>query len=240
MGRSLVSKMWVEERRRKWGEGDPRWSSKVLGIAPQDNPTGTIPYSAVVAAISSDPDDERVPPVRRPDGRVAGYRWGALPDLPAWGLDVAAGGDRTVLWERRGRFLARRWEIRTADADAQVDGLRARAAEWGAPERLVFDVTGLGWGLLAPLRAEAKDRDSPLYGVDVVPLNFGSAGSAPGKDSPGFVKARDELWCKDETKRRLGRSPDDADAILLSLWQGPTRRGRAPSASPLAASVTRR
>lgn len=292
VGRSLVSKTWVAERRRKWGEGDPRWSSKVLGVAPTDNPTGVIPHSAIIAAVSSDPDDERVPTLRRPDGRLAGYRWGDLPDLAAWGLDVAAGGDRTVLWERRGRFLARRWEIRTVDADEQIAGLRARAAEWGTPERLTFDVTGLGWGLLAPLRREAKDRESPLFGVDLTPLNFGGAGSKPGKDSPGFVKVRDELWwggrttllaggldlrtlrspehsvvdleddvvseltdptwapsgpggrirveAKDETKRRLGRSPDDADAILLALWEGPSRRGRARSTAALAAPVRTR
>jgi hypothetical protein len=52
--RVLVSAQWVEERRKKWGEDDPRWSSKVLGVAPADNPSGVIPSSKLMEAIRCD------------------------------------------------------------------------------------------------------------------------------------------------------------------------------------------
>lgn len=293
----LVSSEWVEERRRKWGEADPRWSSKVLGKAPPSNPDATIPYGPLVDCMTvEDPTDYLdaggPAPLYTTEGRLVGYDWTTIPELPHWGIDVGAGGDRTVVWERRGRFLARRFQIVTADSEEQADAIVQLVAEWGQPDTIHIDKTGVGWALAGRLKRLCRTKGHLLHGTLVDAVGFGEGGSPPtaphgnGTGSPGFRCVRDELWwhgreltksggwdlrsltspehgfpdldddvtselidpkwdnlgsggrirveAKAHTIRRLGRSPDDADALLLAFWPGKTRRGKAPSTDALA------
>lgn len=306
----LVSKEWVDERERKWGRNDPRYSAKVLGVAPPASPNATIPYGRLVACVNVDPDGGDGPePVRaeRTDqdrklglpGRLLGYRWETLAEVPEWGIDVGAGGDKTVVWERRGRFLCRRFAVVTADSEEQVDRIVQLVPVWGQPGTIHIDRTGIGWALAGRLQRLSRTKDHPLYGTLVDAVGFGEAGSPPSEPSgktrsgsselvgsPGYRCLRDELWwrgrtltleggwdlrtlkspehdypdldddvvselidptwdnlgskgrirveAKEHTIARLGRSPDDADTILLAFWPGKARRGRLGNPAALA------
>lgn len=79
----LLSDTWVQERKQRWGETSPLYTSKVRGLFPDDAQDGVIPYSWIARC--------------KPDPR---------PDLDdscevQLGVDVGAGGDQTVIWERR-------------------------------------------------------------------------------------------------------------------------------------------
>jgi hypothetical protein len=230
--RLLISPLWVEERRAEWGEGSPLYISKVDGEFPESADDGVIPYGFVRAA-----QLEPLP----------------LPDTPVeLGVDVGAGGDETVIWERRGGHPGRRWRDHTADP-MQVVGKIVRAiAETGA-SAVKVDVIGIGWGVCGRLKELGKQG---THKARIVGVNVGEASGDPTR----FPRLRDQLWWetgrelirtkgidlsgvddaviaqlvapryaidssgrvkvepKAETRLRLGRSPDDADALLLAFY----------------------
>lgn len=50
VSRSLISRIWVEERRKRWGEHSPMWRNKVLAEVVEDKESGLIKPSWVRAA----------------------------------------------------------------------------------------------------------------------------------------------------------------------------------------------
>lgn len=249
LGELLVDAIWVDELRDEChgDESDPRYRSKVLALPPSDDPLGVVPHSAVMDAIRrADPlpldDEDRV-------------RWDDVVGEVVVGVDVGAGGDVTVAWERRGQVLARNFRIRTNDPVEAANGIAAFLRDVGA-QRVQVDEVGIGWGLAGLLEQSRLDGG---HSARVVRVNVGEAPSDPVR----FVRRRSELWWfaresliagawdlrtlagrdgesvvaqliaprwaqdnrgriaveeKRETIKRLRRSPDDADAILLAYW----------------------
>jgi hypothetical protein len=191
------------------------------------------------------------------------------------GVDIGGGGDLTVCWSRTGMRLERRWFIRSPDAMETTDGIAAFCADVNAGSVKV-DTTGIGWAVAGRLRQRAQTQGDPIFGMKVIPANFGSAPD----DKDHFVNLRDELywqigrgltmdqtwdlsiltgpgqqhllpmgeeimseltavqWApatggkikiepKDNIIRRIGHSPDDADALLLCFWPGRSLAGDA-------------
>jgi hypothetical protein len=176
-----------------------------------------------------------------------------LPDTPVeLGVDVGAGGDETVIWERRGGHPGRRWRDHTADP-MQVVGKIVRAiAETGATS-VKIDEIGIGWAVRGRLQELGEQG---THKARIVGVNVGEASSDPTR----FPRLRDQLWWetgrelirtkgidlsgvddaviaqlvapryaidssgrvkvepKADTRLRLGRSPDDADALLLAFY----------------------
>lgn len=234
----LIAPVYVQELRDEVGEDSPIYVSKVRGLFPENTTDGVVPLSWVRACQRLEPAD---PPDRL---------------LPVeLGMDVGAGGDETVLRERRGVVAGRSWRKRTPNwADAVAFVLDA-IAETGAT-RVKVDSIGIGWGVVGRLQ---ELRSEGRHAAEIIAVNVGEASTAPEK----FPKLRDQLWWeigrelsraqawdlaavddttvaqliaptysrdsagrikiepKADTRKRLKRSPDDADSLLLAFYAPP-------------------
>jgi hypothetical protein len=232
LGALLISPLWVTERRDEWGQGSPLYISKVDGEFPESADDGVIPYGFVRAA--------QLDPL-------------PLPETPVeLGVDVGAGGDETVIFERRGGYPGRRWRDHSDDPMAVVGKIVRAIAETGATA-VKIDEIGIGWAVRGRLEELAEQG---THRARIIGVNVGEASGDPSR----FPRLRDELWWdtgrelirtrgidlsglddaviaqlvaprygidsagrvkvepKADTRRRLGRSPDDADALLLAFY----------------------
>lgn len=231
----LVSRTWVEERRRDWGEESPLYISKVTAEFPLDSEDGVVRGSDVAKCLIPREDEEKEP--------------------NEFGLDVGAGGDESVLVHRLGRRATVLHRDRNPDT-MRTAGQVANLARRCGVRRIKVDSIGIGKGV--------ADRLAEL-GFDTIPVNVGEkshntkefprlrdqlwwdigrelsrqvAWDLSGMpeefvsqllspkyaiDSSGRVKVEP----KAETKKRIGHSPDGADALLLAFYDGrPTKRWR--------------
>lgn len=192
----LVGPTWVDEKRRRWGEDNPLYRAKVLGEFPETTEGGLIPASWVKAAQlrEMEPGD----PVEL-------------------GVDVGAGGDKSVICLRRGSVA------RIVSADQDPDTMRtcgrvvAARRDHGAT-LVKVDPIGVGKGLLD----RAKELREPAYGVNV---------GAPARDREHFANLRAELYWGLRERFQDGDidiDPDDDDlaAELVGLRFERTSRGQ--------------
>ena len=125
----LVSKTWVEERKRKWGENSPMYVSKVLGRFPDVSSDGLIPLGKLQEAVNR--------------------------ELPAgvatWpnelGIDCARfGNDKTTFYHRLGIRARRVTEHRRRDL-MEIVGKAVVLANMLGVEAIKVDDVGLGGGV---------------------------------------------------------------------------------------------
>jgi hypothetical protein len=169
----LPSRVWLEERRRKWGVGSPLWTSKVEGRFPENASDGVILWSWLRKCQS----EPRIGPLRVPC---------------ELGIDVAGSetGDETVIMERLGGKLGRRWAIQSSDPE-QVLQRCEQAIEQANPSRVKVDSIGVGFGIVGGLRRSFPD-------LDIVAVNVSEA--APGYAADGepntakFKNLRSYIW----------------------------------------------
>lgn len=238
----LVSRTWVEEKRRSWGEQSPLWKSKILGEFPDQAEDGVVPYSALRAAVIRELQEEG--------------------DIEL-GVDVARfGTDNSVCYRRRGRVARKQWKVNGNSTDVVGEKVILTAIELKA-KRIKIDDTGIGGGVTDYLNKAKRDGvviDGKIVklpdDVEVVPIIFGEA---PATSSAGekFLNLRAELhWgmrlrfldgdidieddddllaqassikyrqnsrsqivieSKDDIKKRGLPSPDDWEALLLAF-----------------------
>lgn len=233
LARNLVSKLWVNEAAAEWGEDSPTYISKVLGRFPEDATDTVVPWSMI---------------------NGAKIRESVVLEPIELGLDVGAGGDESVIQERRGMKISRKWVNHSRDT-MEVVGLALQAIDETSATAIKVDTIGIGWAVgdrLHELYMEGK------HGARVVRVNVGESSRAPDR----FPKLRDQIWwevgrelmdtvdlteaddkllsqlaaprwsrdsanrikieSKAETKKRLGHSPDHADAYLLAFYTDPS------------------
>ena len=252
MMEKLVSPLWVEERRREWGEGSPLWESRVRGKFPVDAEETVVPLSWIRNCQYD--DSEREPLEAEVDeGGNEGRQYSV-----ALGVDVGAGGDETTVCLKQGRraIMANDWRGRTPDPN-QALGIIMKVAKTYEPDLINVDANGIGWALCELIRRELSTAGLK---ATVNPVQVGERATQPDR----FPRKRDELWWaigrentqrqewdltdipdlalgqltapkydldsqgrvrvepKAETKRRLGRSPDLADALLLAFHAAPS------------------
>jgi hypothetical protein len=252
---SLLDPAWVEDKRAKWGEDDPRWQSKVEAEFPIESGMTVVRLADVEAA--------------QRGYELVKRMWGVRVQL---GVDIAASetGDQTVVRERRGNLIARRWSVQSGEPEDISDLVVLAVHESGAT-LVHMDVTGVGFGFLGDLRKR-------LPGVSVQ----GFVAAATAEDPKQFVNRRAEghwylrdslrrreldltqmsdpddititgllairykinkgkiqVELKDEIRKRIGRSPDDADALILAVLP-PAGAGMPAPATARAPSSVRR
>lgn len=185
LAENLISRRWVEERRTTWGATSALFQSKCGG----EFPSGGDPFAVV------------------PSDIIAACRYLELPgsEPVEGGIDVGAGGDRTVIRERRGARAGREEVFLDSDPMRTVGRLVERVNDWGLT-CVKIDVTGLGWGVAGRLR-ELSARHNPTssdttHSAEVVSVNFGSAPS-PGQERR-YANRRAELWWGGRERSRLG------------------------------------
>jgi hypothetical protein len=175
----LPSRAWKEDRKKAWGEDSAIYISKVLGHFPEeDSPYTTVPY-----------------------GWATQCRYLELPEDPhevQGGIDVGAGGDRTVIVERRGPVVGRMESFRDADPMRTIGKLVEKINEWGLT-KVKVDVIGIGWSLCGRLRELSSvhnragaARGETTHSAEVVAVNFASAPSQSG--AKRFANKRAEVW----------------------------------------------
>jgi len=245
---ALVGREWVEEKRREWGEDNPLYRSKVLGEFSPDAPYQVVrtsdlavcridretPYTpADLLPVELGVDvgggrDETV--VRERRGRRAGREWRAHTDRPeeiapmilqaiketgatavkvdSIGIGFGVIGELRNMTSR-GLHRARIVAVNVAEKASQPDKfVNLRAELWwevgrGLSEQQARD--GQGWDLSGMDNADATVAQllEPQWSVD--------------------AQGRIKVEPKEDIIARLGRSPDNADALLLAFFGGGLR-----------------
>lgn len=226
----LATLEWCEEKRREWGESDPRYRVRVLGEFPDRD------VMTVMAAS---------------DVESAQRREGAMEGPLRIGVDVARGGaDATTIAVRRGMRVIEIISMRT-DRDDEILGrviAEARRHRHGGGERVEVRVDSIGVGAgLVRLLEQHTDGEVQCVPVDAGRMSesneheyvrddlwFGvrdwlrAGGSIPhdrelAQDllsaKYGFTRAgKIKVDSKEIIRKRIGRSPDKADAVALAVF----------------------
>lgn len=195
----LVSPRWVEERKKRWGEGTPLYVSKVLGEFP-DVAEDTLISPAMVTAAQE-----------RDRSEVAGT------DHGTYGVDVARqGNDETVA------YLNRAGHIRVAHRRQGSDTMRtagevARLLKSRDQTQAVIDVIGIGAGVYDRLREQ---------GLNVRSFQGSEKPQRPdrfaNKRAESYWRLREELL---EGRIDLDPADEELAAQLLSIRWRPNSRG---------------
>jgi hypothetical protein len=225
----LISKVWVEERRRKWGERSPLWFAKVLAEFPVISDDTVFSPHVLAIGIAT----ERSSAALR-----------SKQDVAAW--DVARmGTDENALYLNKNGYvrLVDMWG--RVDTMESVGRIRRHWPNGGSMPSLVIDIGGVGGG--------PYDRLRELH-YNVAPFDGGGRALNPdrykNRRAEAYWEAREameeglidleeldedlqaelleikfkttstgkiQLEEKEEVHKRLGRSPNRADAFVMSL-----------------------
>ena len=238
---NLVSPTWVQERAEEWGEGSPLYCARVLGNFPEEDEGVLFRLSDLEAAVERE---------------LEGVEDAGL----SFGVDVARfGSDSSALAVWRGSELLSVECRRQLDTMA-VGAWIASEINRHNPVRVAIDEIGIGSGVLDRLRQLGHHVEGVNVGAGAhqseLFLNrraelFWQLRSAIEK---GEVKLPDDaallaelsafrfeytargqikLEPKDETRKRVGRSPDRCDAAVLGF----TRTGPVFDLGGLAATA---
>jgi hypothetical protein len=249
----LISKSWVEEKEQEWGTDNPIYSSKILGEFPLDNPWSVV-RAGDVAACRNGSDtpwsaDELLPVelgvdvggggdetvIRERRGRLVCREWRERTDRPdaiaplilkairdtgatAVKIDSIGVGFGCVgeLQNMRNRGLH----------SAHIVPVNvAEASRWPAKYK---NVRAEMWWEVGRLLSERREWD----------LTSNRNHKYPGCENADATIAQllDPKWevtptgqilieKKDEIRKRLGRSPDNADALLMAFYSPPNIGG---------------
>jgi phage terminase large subunit len=229
----LATREAIETNRREWGEESAAYQVRVKGNFPTQADNAVIALGLVLAA------EQRWRSLPDPE------------DTLVLGVDVARfGDDESVIQPRRG-LKAFEPKFRQGMDIVQLAGLvRQVAREMRSGRETVrvnIDEIGVGGGLVDILQ---QDGDLDVNGINVAEratadgyallrdqLWFGCAdwlkeGGAIPEDpklhselvAPTYkfdAQGRQKVESKDDIKKRLGRSPDRADALCLSTYSPP-------------------
>jgi hypothetical protein len=230
---NLISEMWVEERRRRWGVGSPLWQGRVEAEYPEVTDDNLIHPRWIREAWERDLSGRGTV-----DGRM--------------GLDIARFGvDETVLYWNRGGWvrLVDKWsKADTMETVGKVRNIYDDRLDIRDEVPISVDVIGLGAGVydrMRELRMPAvpfngsekanrpdrfRNRRAEQYWslrelfesgeIDLDPADLDLANELMQIQwSPNSAGQR-VVEKKEDIKKRLGRSPDRADAVMMSTFVG--------------------
>lgn len=225
----LISPIWVDERRRKWGERSPLWFAKVLAEFPIISDNTVFSPHIIAIGIAT----ERTRNALHTTSNTVGW-------------DVARfGSDENTLYMNKNGY------VRLVDSWSRSDTMESVGhvrRHWGTVQQapnLVVDVGGVGGGPVDRLRE---------LGYPVTPFDGGSRAYDPdryyNRRAEAYWEAREamesglvdleeldedlqaellevqfsvtstnkiKLEEKEKVKDRIGRSPNRADAFVMCL-----------------------
>lgn len=235
----LTSEEWVEDKRTQWGEESPIWTAKILGQFPTFDEYATIPYAWVLAANLrySEWKEEGMPSV--PGRKIIGA------DIARFGTDKTVFAHRQGdLIKRLETFRKQDTEV-TADIlmqrlEQHVDIAAVDVIGIGAG--VVDKLKHKGYSVRpfnAAARTNATDRTNE-WGFPTLrsaawwhmrelldPSNGSTVMLPPEEDLAAeliaprwkvMVGAKIYVEAKDEVKKRVRRSTDLADAVIIAFW----------------------
>jgi hypothetical protein len=233
----LTSRQWAEDRAAEWGEDNPLYIAKVLGKFPTDNPWSVVRMSDVSSCRIAAPRaahelvpvelgvdvggglDETV--IRERRGMVAGREWRELSDQPetisrlilralkdtgATAVKIdAIGIGNGVVGEMK--------NLRTAGVhNAKIYGVKV--SEKAHDPGNYFNLRSQLWWEVG--RLLSQDRAWDLSRMDNADNTVAQLLESHYEHD---LKGRIKVEPKDDIRKRLGRSPDSADALLLAFYQ---------------------
>lgn len=236
VARSLPRKGWAEEKAKAWGVGSPMYQVRVLGNFP------TQASNAVVSLHETEQAQIRESLTRYPAqlGDVA-----IACDVARFGDDETVIATRYGARIRLVETYHGRDTMQTAGH--VIRAWRQLRDESGAAPRIVIDDVGVGGGVTDRLRELSREQALGLVIVPFNGAAASFTGDYPNRRSeawfafaealPGIDLDEDEQLAADltapvynldsrgrrvvepkaETKKRLGRSPDRADAALMTI-----------------------
>lgn len=236
-----ISKQWVEERRKDWGETSALFHNHVLGEFWQHDTDSIIPLSWVEAAVN---------------------RWYALQDAPdgfespgvtALGIDIGMESDKSIAALRQGNYVSECVRLPRGDTMATTGRIKVMLDRFKKPA--VIDVIGIGAGVVHRLqemgydqyvipftaneRTDFLDRSGligfvnkraaiwwnmrelldPASGEDIaLPPDDELIGDLTAPRSRQVSGGKIMVESKGDIRVRLGRSTDAGDAVLMSFW----------------------
>lgn len=238
----LPSHVWLDDHTKKWGTSSPLYTSKVLGQFPKDASTGTVPWSWIKACqgdlatarvgalripvelgvdvAGSDAGDETV--VFERLGQQAGRRWSvqsADPEIVTQLVEdaVRESGATTVKVDAIGVGWGLMAPLRRTFPDLDVVPVVVSEAAPGTEgadekpnsEKFVNLRAYLWWSVGRTL---SQKHLWDLSRVDDETLNELAAPKYKEK------KGRIQIESKEDLRKRIGRSTDNADALLLAFY----------------------
>ncbi len=244
LAEQLISPAWAAEKKAEWGEDNPIYRSKVLGEFSHDDP-GKVVLASHLARCRIPPEepataaellpvelgvdvggggDETV--IRERRGRVAGREWRELSEDPATIAPMVVraitetgatrvkideiGVGRGLIGELRNRRDVRAQIVPVNVANKSREPAKysnVRAEMWWEVGR-ELSRTG-GWDLSVMENADTTAAQLLEPGWDTAPAG-------------GAIRVE----AKVDIIKRLKRSPDNADALLLAFYEPPTPRVR--------------
>lgn len=219
-----ITKRWVEERARKWGENSMLYRARVLGLFP-DHATDSFWTPSDVQAMIDRPRR------RDPNGPVV------------VSIDCAKfGDDQTSLGLMQGGVVLARKSLAKSSTK---DIVRAAYQLHERPDLFVVDDC-IGTGVTDMLRQDGRNvhafdgstkpvslEDDIVFAncrAEAYWLTAHVSGSICLDDDPCWLHQLPRIKyffrqdmklaveSKDRIKKRLGRSPDDADMLVMNLW----------------------
>lgn len=220
VARSLINPEWIEDKQDKWGVDSPMFQSKALAEFPEAGGNQVISLALCERAAKR----EVVP-----EGDIY------------LGVDVArGGGDLTVLTLRRGNVILKQETMNSRDL-MQITGRIGALHNEHKFRGINIDVIGVGAGVydrcrelghpVHPLNSAEAAIDESLYANKRTEMWFNMKewleyGRIPNDSdlmadltAPQYKytsKGQYQLEKKDETKKRLKRSPDQGDSAVYS------------------------
>lgn len=220
----LVTKEWIEDRKKDWGESNPLYISKVLGEFPEEAEDVLILLSWVEAAKNA---------VLEADGPKG------------LGVDVARfGTDWTVLTAIQGPKVLEIKAFQGKDTMQTVGWTINMVRKWDIPAHSTcIDDVGVGGGVIDRLHEEghivqainagAKAEDPQFFNLSAemhwamrkrfetgnidIPDNEQLISQLPARKYSMTSKGQIKIESKDEMKKRGLKSPDFADSLVLAI-----------------------
>jgi hypothetical protein len=183
----MLSPVWVEEKKRLWGETGPRYMSKVLAQWPDQGSDTVIPMSWLLAAKGRD--------VER--------------GLRTLGVDVARyGTDRTVRTLMAGRWME--WQRVTQQEDTFVTSSKViRDIDDYGPVAGAVDAVGIGAGVVDNVKAARPKFPLTEFNAAMKPV-------PDSAEEAEFADLASQWWWaarKGFEARQFGFSMDDPELV---------------------------
>lgn len=238
VARLLVSREWVEEKRQEWGEDNPLYRSKVLGEFSPDSPFQVVRQSDIAACridLETPYAETELTPVelgvdvggggdetviRERRGRLAGREWREHTDRPEVIAPlilkaIRESGATRVKVDSIGIGFGVIGELRNMRArglhDAEI--VAVNVAEAASQPTKYINLRAELWWEVGRLGAEQRTWD--LSRMDNADQTVAQLLEPIWDIDP---KGRIRIEPKDDIRKRLGRSPDNADALLLAFY----------------------
>jgi len=228
----LVTSQWVEDRQKEWGQASPLYQSKVLGQFPTTSEHGLIPLDWLLAAqqrpannVAANSDEKRIGvDVARSgdDGTVFLFREGsAVKDIEEYhNPNTMETVGKLIIFVDKHKVS---WKNVFVDVIGVGAGVVDRLKEQNRRVRAVnFGSSAYDSKKYANMRAECYWKVHEALNQDAaVPMTFPARCDKLVSELAAIewhVTSAGKIIVepKEDIKKRLGRSPDHADALALT------------------------